>query len=270
MYRNTLRTVFSIALIPLLSAFTATAMAIQVTDNLDLGGAVRARWDYDPDRDIQKFNFDTAFLSAKYNSDTWIAAAKYRFYGRAYPYQYTNNVGDVSFAESAWVGYKFSESRQVQVGLNQVPFGLQPYFGSSFYETLGNANGLEDLNEIGAKYIQQVGDWNIQTGYYLRPAWQGKGTSKGDTYSTVVSEADSYVTDGSNNQERNTVALRIAKAMELGPWTSEVGISGLTSTLQNNDTMQWPDIIWARTARGACSCKRHVSRCHRATLAPTN
>ena len=28
-------------------------MAVQVTDNLDLGGAARARWDYDPDRDSQ-------------------------------------------------------------------------------------------------------------------------------------------------------------------------------------------------------------------------
>ena len=230
------RAIRSIALIPVLGAFAAPAMAIQVTDNLDLGGAIRARWDYDPDRDIQKFDFDTAFLTAKYNSDTWIGAAKYRFYGRAYPYQYTNNIGDVAFAETAWVGYKFNPNQQIQVGLNQVPFGLQPYFGSTFYETLGNVIGLEDLEEVGAKYIQQIGDWNVQAGYYLRPAWQGKGTSKGDTYSSVVSEADSYVADGSNNQERNTVVLRVAKALEIGPWKSEIGLSGLTSELKNNDT----------------------------------
>lgn len=236
MRTTTPRAIRSIALIPVLGAFAAPAMAVQVTDNLDLGGAVRARWDYDPDRDIQTFNFDTAFLTAKYNSDTWIGAAKYRFYGRYYPYKYTSNVGDIQFAESAWIGYKFNPDQQVQVGLNQVPFGLQPYFGSTFYETLGNVVGLEDLEEIGAKYIQQSGDWNIQAGYYLQPAWQGKGTSNGDTYSSVVSKADSYVTDGSNNQERNTVVLRVAKALDLGPWKSEVGISGLTSTLENKDT----------------------------------
>jgi hypothetical protein len=55
MNRTTPRADHFIALIPLLGAFAAPAMAIQVTDNLDLGGAVRARWDYDPDRDIQKF-----------------------------------------------------------------------------------------------------------------------------------------------------------------------------------------------------------------------
>ncbi|SEO38203.1 hypothetical protein [Pseudomonas sp. ok266] len=236
MHLNTTRALRTLTPLALLSVLTTPTMAIQVTDNLDIGGAVRARWDYDPDRDIQTFNFDTAILSAKYNSDTWIGEAKYRFYGRAYPYKYTNNVGDVQFAELAWIGYKFNSDQQIQVGLNQLPFGLQPYFGSTFYQTLGSVMGLEDIEEVGAKYIQQSGDWNIQAGYYLRPAWQGKGTSNGETYSSVVSEADSYVTDGSNNQERNTVVLRLAKALDLGPWKSEVGISGLTSTLENRDT----------------------------------
>ncbi|BAQ81572.1 hypothetical protein [Pseudomonas sp. St29] len=222
--------------IALLGSLTTPALAVQVTDHLDLGGAVRARWDYDPDRDIQTFNFDTAILSAKYSSDTWIGAAKYRFYGRAYPYRYTDKVGDIAFAESAWIGYRFNPEQQVQVGLNQIPFGLQPYFGSTFFETLGNVVGLEDIEQIGAKYIQQSGDWNLQAGYYLRPAWQGKGTSNGRTYSSVVSSADSYVADGSDNRERNTLVLRVARAVQLGDWASEVGVSGLTSTLKNNDT----------------------------------
>ncbi|NUT77716.1 hypothetical protein HNO86_21960 [Pseudomonas sp. C1C7] len=220
----------------LLCTFAAPAMAVQVTDNLDLGGAIRARWDYDPDRDIQNFGLDTVYLSAKYNSDTWIGEAQYRFYGRSYPYRYTKNYGDIQFAKLAWLGYKFNPDQQVQVGLNNVPFGLQPYFGSTFYETLGNVIGLEDVQQVGAKYIQQSGDWNIQAGYYLRPAWQGKGTSNGVTFSSVVSQADSYVTDGSDNQERNTLALRVAKALDLGPWKSEVGVSALTSTLENRDT----------------------------------
>lgn len=189
-----------------------------------------------PGPDIQTFNFDTAILSAKYSSDSWIGAAKYRFYGRAYPYRYTDKVGDIAFAESAWIGYRFNPEQQVQVGLNQIPFGLQPYFGSTFFETLGNVVGLEDIEQIGAKYIQQHGDWNLQAGYYLRPAWQGKGTSNGRTYSSVVSSADSYVADGSDNRERNTLVLRVARAVQLGDWASEVGVSGLTSTLKNNDT----------------------------------
>lgn len=214
-----------------------SALAAPVTENLDIGGAVRARIDYDPDRDIEKLSFDTAFLTATYNSDSWIGAAKYRFYGDAYPYEYTDKIGDISFAEYAWIGYKFDESRQLQVGLNKIPFGLQPYFGSTFFESLGNVIGLEDIQDLGVKYIQQQGDWNLQLGYYLRPADQGEGTSRGGrTYATSVATADDYVVDGSDNHERDILVGRLARNLKLGAWNSEIGASALTSSLENQDT----------------------------------
>lgn len=129
-------------LFPVLLTCSAAALAVPVTDELDVGGAIRARFDHDPDRDIDKAGFDTLMLRATYTSDSWIGAARYRFYGKQYPYQYTDHIGDVAFAEYAWVGYRFDAERQVQVGLNQIPFGLQPFFGSTFYETLGNVVGL--------------------------------------------------------------------------------------------------------------------------------
>ncbi|MGE7990667.1 porin [Pseudomonas sp. NPDC089554] len=224
------------ALLPALLTLSATTQAVQVTDHLDVGGAIRARFDHDPDRDIDKAGLDAIMLRVNYDSDTWIGAARYRFYGKAYPYQYTDKVGDVQFAEYAWVGYKFDENRQLHVGLNKIPFGLQPFFGSTFYETLGNVIGLEDVEAVGAKYIQQSGDWNLQLGLYGRNAWPGRGTSNGSTYSSVVTKADDYVTDGSNNQERQIAVARLAYAFKLGGWQSEAGISGLTSRLENRDT----------------------------------
>lgn len=223
-------------LFPALLSLSATALAVPVTDHLDIGGAIRGRLDYDPDRNIDKAGFDTFMLRATYTSDSWIGAARYRFYGKAYPYQYTDRIGDVSFAEYAWLGYKFDPDHQVQVGLNQIPFGLQPFFGSTFYETLGNVVGLEDVEAVGVKYIQQSGDWNLQLGLYGRPAWPGRGTSKGSTYSSVVTSADDYIADGNRNEERQIVVARLAKALDLGGWKSEVGVSALTSRLENKDT----------------------------------
>lgn len=223
--------------LPLLAAIALPAGAVAINDNLDIGGAVRARIDYDPDRDLEKLSFDTAFLTTSYNSDSWIGAAKYRFYGDAYPYEYTDKVGDISFAEYAWIGYKFDESRQVQIGLNKIPFGLQPYFGSTFFLSLGNVIGLEDIQNVGAKYIQQHDDWNLQLGYYLHPADQGEGTSRGGrTYATSVATGDDYVTDGSDNHERDILVGRLARDIKLGAWQSEIGASLLTSSLENQDT----------------------------------
>lgn len=227
--------------LPLLAALALPlpATAVQVTDNFDLGGAIRARLDYDPDRDVSKLGLDTVFLTAKYDSDGWIGAAKYRFYGKQYPFDYTDEVGDISFAEYAWIGYKLDAERQVQVGLNQIPFGLQPYFGSSFFEGLGNVIGLEDIDDVGIKYVQHGDQWDFQTGYYLGPAEQGHGTSRGGrTYSTSVASADGYVAEGSDNHERDILVARLARKLDVKGWASEIGVSGLTSRLENQDTWQ--------------------------------
>lgn len=60
----------TLILLPLLASLALPAGAVAINDNLDIGGAVRARIDYDPDRDIEKLSFDTAFLTATYNSDS--------------------------------------------------------------------------------------------------------------------------------------------------------------------------------------------------------
>jgi len=212
------------------------ALAVKVADNLDLGGALRARVDQDPSRGIHKVGIDTLMLGANYDSDSWIGAARYRFYGKDYPYQYTRHFGDINFAEYAWIGYRLDPSQQLQVGLNQVPFGLLRLYSDTFMETLAFTMGVEDLDELGAKYIKDIGSWNIQAGYYTRPAWPGHGTSRGSTYSSVVTPADPSVAGGSDNVERNLFVGRLAKKVEAAGWKGEAGVSLLTATLYNRDT----------------------------------
>lgn len=65
----------SSVLLPVLFALSSAVSAVPVTDNLDIGGAVRTRFDHDPDRDIEKFGIDTAMLRVTYTSDSWIGAA---------------------------------------------------------------------------------------------------------------------------------------------------------------------------------------------------
>ncbi|MBL1308502.1 porin [Pseudomonas putida] len=238
MYLCAKRKLIGLALLPTLMLMNSPSYAVAVTDNLDIGGAIRARGDFDPDENISELSFDTLILTTTYTSERWIGAAKYRFYGGDYPFRgSTGKVGDISFPEYAWVGYKFDDAHQIQVGLNQIPFGLQHYFGSIFFETLGNVIGLEDVQDLGIKYIQQSGDWNLQAGYYISPADQGKGTSRGGrTWSPSVAAADVYVVDGSNNKERDIVAGRLVRNFKLGNWQSEIGGSIFTSSLENRDT----------------------------------
>jgi len=219
-----------------LTAVSLPTSATELADHWDLGGGVRVRVDEDSSRGLHKFGIDTVLLGAKYTSDTWIGAFRYRFYGKDYPYQYTRRFGDINFPEYAWLGYRFDETQQVQAGLNQIPFGLQRLYSDSFLETLAFTMGLEDVTEVGVKYIKDIDHWNLQAGYYARPAWEATGTSNGSTFSTVVTPADSYVVDGSRNVERNMFVVRLARNMQLGKWNTELGVSALTSTLYNLDT----------------------------------
>lgn len=218
------------------AAFSTPVFAVEVSEHWDLGGAIRARLDHDANRGIREFGIDTVMLSAKYTSDSWIGGARYRFYGKNYPFQYTRHFGDINFTEYAWMGYRFDPKRHVEAGLTTVPFGAQPLFGNTFYESLGNVVGLEDVYQVGAKYVQDFGDWNLQTGYYARPAWSGQGTSRGSTYSVVVMPADPGVAGGTRNVERNLFAGRLAYNVQVGNWKGEVGGSLFTSTLRNLDT----------------------------------
>jgi hypothetical protein len=219
-----------------LMGYSSAASAVQLTDDLDLTGAIRMRVDEDSSRDLHEIGLDTIMLGLKYDSGNWIGAARYRLYGMDYPYQYYSHVGGLSFMEYAYVGYRFNPDEQLQVGLNQVPIGLQPYFSSTFYETMGNAIGLEDIWQLGVKYIRDADNWNVQAGYYARPAWPGRGSSTGTTYAIVVTPADTGLAGGSNNVERDLVIARLARRFENDGWVGEAGVTALTSTLWNRDS----------------------------------
>jgi len=236
MFHGRSQTCAFVMLIIAMASFSASVRAVEVSDHWNINGAVRMRVDHDGARGIRKFGIDTVMLGAKYTSDSWIGAANYRFYGKDYPYQYTRHFGDISFFDAAWVGYRFDPQRHIELGLNQVPFGVQSLFGDTFYESLGNAVALEDLSEVGVKYVQDIDGWNLQTGYYARPAWPGHGTSRGSTYSIVVTPADPWVEGGTRNVERNLLAGRLAHQLQTGHWKGEAGASLLTSTLHNQDT----------------------------------
>lgn len=213
-----------------------SATAVQISDHWSIGGAVRARFDLDPDRDIGKAGLDTVMANVAFDDDTWMGAAQYRWYGRSYPFQYLP-LGGLRFVEHAWVGRHLEGDQQIKVGLTKVPFGLQPLFSSTFYETLGNVVGLEDVSQVGVSWQRSRGDWDLQAGVYARPAWPGHGSSNGSTYAIVVTPADPGVAHGSRNTERGLLALRATHALHgTEGGVGEVGVSLLHSVLHNLDT----------------------------------
>lgn len=217
--------------------YCSQIQAAAINEYIQAGAAIRERYDYAPDKGINKFSLDTIKPYINFSTAHWSGSIAYRFYGHAYPYDYTPGYGDISFPEWAWVGYRTDDDHRLQLGLNQVPFGILPYFSSSVNETLGYLMGIEDLYELGAKYQVRSGPWDIQAGLYGRPAWQGKGTSRaGRTYSMVPAAPDASVAEGSGHKERNLLALRVTHQYQRFDWHGEVGGSLMHSRLRNNDS----------------------------------
>ncbi|MFO8231451.1 MAG: hypothetical protein R6U20_02175 [Longimonas sp.] len=79
---------------------------------------------------------------------------------------YPESFGGV-FLQKGWVGYQFNESRQFQVGVSQVPFGIQPYASSSWFFNSTYYVGLEDDYDAGVKAMFTPGNWDIQGAYYM-------------------------------------------------------------------------------------------------------
>ncbi|MCS3643130.1 hypothetical protein [Salinibacter ruber] len=79
---------------------------------------------------------------------------------------YPESFGGV-FLQKGWVGYEFSDAREVQVGVSQVPFGIQPYASSSWFFNSTYYIGLEDDYDAGIKAMYQANGWDVQGAYYM-------------------------------------------------------------------------------------------------------
>ncbi len=197
---------------------------------LRIGGAIRANYtvgDYtETDTSATRgetgaVSLDTLRVNLDYERGPWIGKGEYRYY----PGYDTNNSDSYHFPHTAWVGYNFDTSDQVQVGLNRAPFGPGPYgvsqswlFDQHYYI------GLSDNMNVGIKYtLNQVEEWTIDAAYYYSSAPNGGGNRFGRdsvrySYDVVDETGDGY-------RERNQFNLRAVYSAMLGEIASDIGAS---------------------------------------------
>lgn len=204
-----------------------------------VSGAVRTRFlhkDY-ADQAIQGTKNDDWKLAdiklvLSYENPNWIASADTRCY------QY-DSLCDAVFLKDAWAGYKFNEDQRLTVGLQFVDFGYDRLWGNSYYETILNTVGLEDIQNLGIKYRFKNEDYHLALGFYPRDGGNYKGTSKDSSrYSGNFVQADDLTT-GTNIKEKNMWVGRASKKIQLNKdagLKTEVGVSYWHSDLENQRT----------------------------------
>ena len=166
-----------------------------------------------------------------------------------------------TFLQKGWVGYQFSDNRQVQVGVSQVPFGIQPYASSSWFFNSTYYVGLEDDYDAGIKAMFTPGNWDIQGAYYMNAEQTDffAGSNFG-RYSYDVVPVTSFppFTDGDGNDvngiggytvvpggnatrspiaEANQFNIKVAYSFDHGDLGfTKVGVSGQRGQLKNLST----------------------------------
>lgn len=203
------------------------------TGQLDIGGALRGKYVYDDysTPSSSKVSFGDAILRIDYESKNIIGHLDYR------AYEYYGHLGDASWLTDAWVGYKFDDKNKVIAGLNPVPFGLDRFWGKTFYLGIANAMGLEDVHNLGVNYQLKTETQQLDLAYYPTDGGNFQGHSKdAKRFSVNMVNADDYVENGTHTKEKNMFVARYVHQLKYDDLNYKLGASAWYSEIENKNS----------------------------------
>ncbi|MDO6391906.1 hypothetical protein Q4E40_17350 [Pontibacter sp. BT731] len=191
---------------------------------LKLGGAVRfnynlSTWKQDQLERGGDFGFDMFRINAEAEYRGIKLNAEFRHYSQAF---------GGSFLKQAWFQYDFSEQSQLQVGLNQVPFGIQQYNSNNWFFNITYYVGFEDDHDMGVKYILDYGKWQWQAAYYK--------SAEEFVFALTDPSPNRYSYDVTGrNKENNQLDIKVIRRLG-DSLAHELGVSLQGGLLYNLDT----------------------------------
>lgn len=212
-----------------------TKAAKKVADGIHVGGAMRFQYSYEGykksnKRRVGDTDFDIFRLNLSGKVDNIELHAEWRWF------QY------MSAIKFAWLGYDFSDTSQVQVGITRLPFGNQPYNSHNYFFSSNYYLGLEDTYHAGVEYVYSGDPWNLQLAFFKNDAMGGVDGyvgNRSDSYSYNVVGArgpgeGTYADPQSPIGTVDTVAARAAYTFKpADDLKVELGASGLHGGLES-------------------------------------
>lgn len=121
----------------------------QEEPEVSIGGALRFNYNLSSWKPEQMarggdFGYDMFRINAVVAYRDIYLNAEYRHYSEAF---------GGGMLKQGWFGYWFNETDEIQVGLTQVPFGIQTYNSNNWFFNLTYYMGLEDDHDMGIKYV---------------------------------------------------------------------------------------------------------------------
>lgn len=173
-----------------------------------------------------QMTFDTWRINVTGSYDNIDLVFEYRFYPTF----------NTHFIKKGYLGYHFSKTSSIQLGVTQVPFGNLAYTSHSWWFQIPYYFGLEDNWDMGLKYIYKKNDWSVMLAYFEQPEPSGPANGKA-SYGIGGSGRYSYdiIPYGNqSNEERHTINARVAYTIGQGNFKgTTIGVSGMVGGLYN-------------------------------------
>ncbi|HLS96198.1 MAG TPA: hypothetical protein VK017_11610 [Sphingobacterium sp.] len=211
-----------------------TIVQAQDKPELHIGGALRMNYNYSTWKEEQKerggdFGYDVFRINvdAKYHGlkmDT-----EYRLYSKSF---------GGGFLKRGWVGYDIDQESDIQIGLTQVPFGLNLNSHSWFFG-LGYYVGLEDDHDMGVKYTRKGNRFEYALAFFKNAEELDFGAATDISDSRYAYDVGSISGDDEmmyRNKEVNQVNGLFNYKANSGIAHHTIGVSAQYGGLYNLDT----------------------------------
>ncbi|WBL21626.1 porin [Zunongwangia sp. HRR-M8] len=197
---------------------------------LDIGGALRFNYNLSSWKPEMKerggdFGFDLFRLAVQGEYKNLYINAEYRFYSEAF---------GGNFLKQGWLGYHLNDEQEIQIGLLQVPFGIERYNSHNWFLNLPYYVGLEDDYDMGVRYSYK-GD---MFEYYAAFFKNGEELTFGNN-SAASSSRYSYDIVG-KNKEVNQINGKIVYKPNLDGM-HKIGLSAQYGGIYNIETQETGD-----------------------------
>jgi hypothetical protein len=209
----------------------------QEKPEVQFGGALRFNYNLSTWKEGQKnrggdFGYDMFRINSIASYKGVKLNAEYRLYSESF---------GGGMLKQGWVEYDFSENKNLQIGLTQVPFGITQYNSNNWFFNLTYYLGLEDDHDMGIKYSFSGEQWEYSLAFFKNSEELNFGSYSDvsdSRYSYDISSID-LNGDGNpdlRNKETNQLNSKVAYKIQNGKTSHKIGISGQFGGLQNLDT----------------------------------
>lgn len=202
-----------------------TPLLAQDEPEVSVGGALRFNYNLSSWKPEQKarggdFGYDLFRVNATAAYKGIYLNAEYRLYSEAF---------GGGMLKQGWFGYRFNEKDELQLGLTQVPFGIQQYNSNNWFFNLSYYMGLEDDHDMGLKFIH----FGEKIEYHLAFFKNAEELIFGNT--SEISPSRYSYDIGGRNKEINQFNVKFIYKFG-GATANRLGISGQYGGLYNLDT----------------------------------